>query len=695
VDRFAGLVVRYRKAILIFFVVATALSVLLALGVEVNYDLTQYLPQDSITTKAMDKLESEFGYPEIGTVMVRDISIPGALAIKGDIEAIDGVSQVLWLDDIADITQPIEFLDPNMTESYYKDGNALFQVTYFENGYSPVTADAIDSIRAMLTEKVGEERFALGGPQVASKALVETTEREVLVISAVAVVIVLIILLLLTDSWLAPFLYLISIGVAVLINMGSNIFVGRISNVTQSTQAILQMAISMDYSIFLFERFMFERENGASVTEAVKTAVKKSVVSLSGSSLTTIAGFLALWFMDYGIGFDLGRVLVKGIVISLFTIMTLLPVLILFTAPLLEKLRHRSLMPGLEGFARTVLKGRYIFIVLCFLVMVPAFLAQSRNDFLYGEAGINKEGTEIFDEGKEITDIFGEQNQVVLLVPKGSVASETALADDLGDKEYVKSLQSIPTLADPAIPREILPGELTDNFASDEYVRMIIMLDVPSESEETFAAVEDLKNTISGYYDEYYLAGSSTAIYDIKQVVETDYNTVNTISILSVMFIILIVFRSLSLPFILTFVIEISIWINMSIPYFAGNTLSFVGYLIVSSVQLGATIDYAILLADRYLEYREILPKRDAAMKAVSTSGGSVFTSFLILGTAGLSLGIVSQTAAISELGTLIGRGAFMSGVMVLILLPQLLVIFDPVIMRTTLRGRKKTGKVL
>jgi len=695
VDRFAGLVVRYRKAILIFFVVATALSVLLALGVEVNYDLTQYLPQDSITTKAMDKLESEFGYPEIGTVMVRDISIPGALAIKGDIEAIDGVSQVLWLDDIADITQPIEFLDPNMTESYYKDGNALFQVTYFENGYSPVTADAIDSIRAMLTEKVGEERFALGGPQVASKALVETTEREVLVISAVAVVIVLIILLLLTDSWLAPFLYLISIGVAVLINMGSNIFVGRISNVTQSTQAILQMAISMDYSIFLFERFMFERENGASVTEAVKTAVKKSVVSLSGSSLTTIAGFLALWFMDYGIGFDLGRVLVKGIVISLFTIMTLLPVLILFTAPLLEKLRHRSLMPGLEGFARTVLKGRYIFIVLCFLVMVPAFLAQSRNDFLYGEAGINKEGTEIFDEGKEITDIFGEQNQVVLLVPKGSVASETALADDLGDKEYVKSLQSIPTLADPAIPREILPGELTDNFASDEYVRMIIMLDVPSESEETFAAVEDLKNTISGYYDEYYLAGSSTAIYDIKQVVETDYNTVNTISILSVMFIILIVFRSLSLPFILTFVIEISIWINMSIPYFAGNTLSFVGYLIVSSVQLGATIDYAILLADRYLEYREILPKRDAAMKAVSTSGGSVFTSFLILGTAGLSLGIVSQTAAISELGTLIGRGAFMSGVMVLILLPQLLVIFDPVIMRTTLRGRKKKGKVL
>ena len=694
-DRFAGLVVRYRKAILIFFVVATALSVLLALGVEVNYDLTQYLPQDSITTKAMDKLESEFGYPEIGTVMVRDISIPGALAIKGDIEAIDGVSQVLWLDDIADITQPIEFLDPNMTESYYKDGNALFQVTYFENGYSPVTADAIDSIRAMLTEKVGEERFALGGPQVASKALVETTEREVVVISAVAVVIVLIILLLLTDSWLAPFLYLISIGVAVLINMGSNIFVGRISNVTQSTQAILQMAISMDYSIFLFERFMFERENGASVTEAVKTAVKKSVVSLSGSSLTTIAGFLALWFMDYGIGFDLGRVLVKGIVISLFTIMTLLPVLILFTAPLLEKLRHRSLMPGLEGFARTVLKGRYIFIVLCFLVMVPAFLAQSRNDFLYGEAGINKEGTEIFDEGKEITDIFGEQNQVVLLVPKGSVASETALADDLGDKEYVKSLQSIPTLADPAIPREILPGELTDNFASDEYVRMIIMLDVPSESEETFAAVEDLKNTISGYYDEYYLAGSSTAIYDIKQVVETDYNTVNTISILSVMFIILIVFRSLSLPFILTFVIEISIWINMSIPYFAGNTLSFVGYLIVSSVQLGATIDYAILLADRYLEYREILPKRDAAMKAVSTSGGSVFTSFLILGTAGLSLGIVSQTAAISELGTLIGRGAFMSGVMVLILLPQLLVIFDPVIMRTTLRGRKKKGKVL
>jgi predicted RND superfamily exporter protein len=690
VDKVADLLVRFRKAILIAFIAAAALSALLALGVEVNYDLTQYLPQDSNTAEAMDRLEKEFGYPEIGTVMVRDISIPNALAIKKEIESIDGVSLVIWLDDVADITQPIEFLDSETTESYYKGSNALFQVTYFENGYSPLTTDAIDNIRAMLTERVGEEKFAVGGPQVASKALAETTEREVLSISIVAVIIILVILLLLTDSWLAPFLYLGVIGAAVVINMGTNIFIGEISNVTQSTQAMLQLAISMDYSIFLFERFSLERENGATVTEAVKTAIKKSVSAISGSSLTTIAGFLALWFMDYGIGFDLGRVLVKGIIISLFSIMTLLPVLILFTAPLLEKLRHRSLMPSLNGFAKIVLKGKYLFIVLCILIMVPSFLAQRSNDFLYGEAGINQEGSEIYEEEQEITEVFGEQNQAVLLVPKGKVVSEVALAKELQGKDYIKSVQSISSFADPGIPREFLPGRLTDNFVSDDYARMVLMLSVPTESDETFEAMEDMEKTISEHFEEYYLAGNSTAIYDIKQVVETDYETVNTISIVAVMFIILVVFRSLSLPLILTFVIEISIWMNMSIPYFAGNTMSFVGYMIVSSVQLGATIDYAILLADRYLEYREILPKRDAVLEAISTSGGSILTSFLILGTAGLSLGIVSQTAAISELGTLIGRGAFMSGIMVLILLPQLLVILDPLILKTTLRGKKK-----
>jgi predicted RND superfamily exporter protein len=292
-----------------------------------------------------------------------------------------------------------------------------------------------------------------------------------------------------------------------------------------------------------------------------------------------------------------------------------------------------------------------------------------------------------------ISGVFGEQNQAVIMVPLGHFESEAELSEVLGKKDYVKSVQSISALADPAIPIEFLPTELTENFVSEDYARIILMLDVPLESEETFGAVEDLENTISEYYEEYYLAGNSTAIYDIKQVVETDYQTVNTISIIAVMLIILFVFRSLSLPFILTFVIEVAIWLNMAIPYFAGSTLSFVGYLIISSVQLGATIDYAILLADRYMEFRETLPKREAAIEAVVSAGGSIFTSFLILGSAGLSLGFISQTAAISELGILIGRGAFISGIMVLTLLPALLVLFDGAIMRTTLTSEKLAAR--
>jgi len=683
-NKVALAVVRFRKTVLSVFIAALLLSILMALGVKVNYDLTLYLPEDSDTTSAMNALEESFGYPQIGEVMVKGVSLVKALELKGEIEKIDGVSNVMWLDDVADITQPVEFLDTETVEAYYKENNALFQVEYTENGYSSLTSDAIDSIRALLSEEVGEGGYAVGGAQAASKALMETTEREVGIISAIAAVIILAILLMLTTSWLEPVLFLVVIGIAVAINMGTNAFIGEISNITQSTQAILQLAISMDYSIFLFERFTAERNAGASVTESVKTAIQKSVTALSGSCLTTVAGFAALGFMDYGIGIDLGRVLVKGILISLLSVVFLLPVLIMYCAPLLEKLRHRSLLPNLNGFAKLVVKGRFVFLALCLIIAIPAFLAQRNNHFLYGEAGINQQGTEIYEEQRQIYDLFGEQNQVLLLYPHGDIVSETALAADLQDKDYIKSVQGIVTLADPTIPREILPKELLDNFCTDQYDRMILMLDLPGESEETFKAVEDIRKTAAAYYKEYYLAGNSTGIYDIKQVVETDFSKVNAISIVAVMIIILIVFRSLSLPFILTLVIEISIWLNMSIPYFQGSTMSFVGYMIISSIQLGATIDYAILLSDRYLEFRITMDKREAARKAIATAGGSIFTSFLILGTAGITLGIVSQTAAISEMGILIGRGAFMSGVMVLVLLPQLLILFDKVILKTT-----------
>lgn len=683
-NKVAEAVVRFRKTILAVFIAAFLLSIIMVFGVRVNYDLTRYLPADSDTTRAMNALEGSFGYPQIGEVMVKGVSLLQAIELKGEIERIEGVSNVMWLDDVADITQPVEFLDPETVEAYYKENNALFQVEYLENGYSSLTSAAIDKIRALLSGSVGEGNFAIGGAQAASKALMETTEREVVVISIIAAVIILGILLMLTTSWLEPVLFLVVIGVAVAINMGTNAFIGEISNITQSTQAILQLAISMDYSIFLFERFTAERKEGATVNEAVKTAIRKSVTALSGSCLTTVAGFAALGFMNYGIGIDLGRVLVKGILISLLSVNFLLPVLICYSAPLLERLRHRSLLPNLEGFAKLVVRGRLIFLVLCLIIAIPAYLAQQNNSFLYGEAGINQKGSQIYEEQKQIYDLFGEHNQVILLYPHGDIIAEKSLAAELQDKEYIKSVQGIVTLADPTIPREMLPEELLENFCTDSYDRMILMLALPDESEETFKAVEDIRKTASGYYDEYYLAGSSTGIYDIKQVVETDFGKVNTISIVAVMIIVLVVFRSFSLPFILTLVIEISIWLNMSIPYFQGSTMSFVGYMIISSIQLGATIDYAILLSDRYLELRTTLSKREAARKAIATAGGSIFTSFLILGTAGLTLGIVSQTAAISEMGILIGRGAFMSGVLVLVLLPQLLVLLDKPIIKTT-----------
>jgi len=681
--RLAQTIVKRRKFILIVFGIITFLSLFLIPAVQVNYNMSEYLPEDMPTLRAMKVLDKEFGLNGSAQIMVTGVSIPQAKEIKDKISLVEGVKSVTWLDDLADIRKPIEILDQEVVTGFYKEETALYQVLFVEGDYSLRVGKALDEIQSIAGENV-----AIRGSAVAAKAVRETTSKEIITIVAFVLPIFLLILLLSTSSWFESLLFIAVIGISVIINMGTNFIFGKISFMTQMSAAVLQFAIAMDYSIFLLHRFAEERATGAGVEDAMRRALYKSFSSISASSLTTIAGFVALMFMRYRIGLDMGLVLAKGILLSLICVLLVLPAMAIMSDKLIERTRHRSFLPTFKKFGHTVVKMRYIIVALLLLIIIPAYRGQSSNHFLYGESSIAlSEGSQLADDEVQINKTFGSYNPIVLLVPTGNIAKEAAVANKLEVLDFITSVQTIVTIADSAIARDMLPQKVVDQFQTANYTRMIITLNTEVESEAAFQAIDQLTELIKSYYgDDFILVGASASVKDIKTVVEVDFTIVNLISILAVAVILLFTFRSFLLPGILILVIEASIWINMSIPYFMNSSLNFIGYMIVSAIQLGGTIDYAILLTDRYMDNRRSMEKKEAAAKAVSDAGRSILTSAGILCSAGFILGEVSSIAGISELGTLIGRGALLSSLMVFILLPQLLVIFDKAIQRTTLK---------
>ena len=686
--KLARLLVEKRKAIMIVFAVFTFLTAFLIPLVGINYDLSTYLPEDTNTRKAMKVMDEEFSLTSQAQVMMEDVTIAEGLLLKKELKGVSGVKSVIWLDDLVDIYQPLEMQHMEIVENYYKEGVALFQIEFSNDEYSLQTGEAIEDIQNLVGDK-----GMLRGTAIRSKALRESTLKEVFFITIFVVPIFLLILLLTTRSWFEPIIYLLVIGISVVINMGTNILFGEISFITLSSAAVLQLALSMDYSLFLMHRFAEERDKGLEVNEAMAKAIKQSFSSLAASCLTTVAGFAALMFMRYQIGLDMSLVLGKGIILSLLSVVFLLPSVTIFFHKSIERTQHRSFLPSLKKVTKGILKTRAPVLLVVSLLLIPAFLAQGLNTFVYGESAIiEDEGSIVGTHQSEIEKIFGVDNPMAILIPKGDFEKEKELVHELMGKSYVSSIQGLSTLVDPYIPQEMIPKEFIDNFSSNNFNRVILTLDVPVESETTFSAVEDLEHVMNSYYDgDYYLLGSSVSVWEIKGLVERDFAMVDLISVVAVALIMVITFRSLILPVLLVLVIKSAIWINMSVPYFMDTSLSFVGYMIVSAVQLGATIDYAILLTNRYMENRMTMDKKQAIIDALDTSGWAIITSALILFVAGMGVYTISSVGEVSEMGLLIGRGALLSGGMVLIVLPQLLVLFDGLIHKTTYKDKRKS----
>ena len=688
--KLAEWLLRHRTATVVVFALLTAGSLLLCPLVQVNYDLSEYLPQDSMTKRAMEEMEESFGYDAVLRVMVEDVTLSESLDIKETLSQMEGVASVLWLDDVADIRQPLETLDAGTVEQYYRDGAALYQVTLTGGDYDTASGDTIDAIRAL-----GIDGLSVAGNAEEARNTRILLDSEMLQIFAVVVPFCLLILFLASKSWVEPLLYLAVLFVAIFINLGTNVCFSSVSFITQAMAAVLQLAISLDYSLFLFHRYLEERDAGKDAREAVLAAVQGSLNSILASALTTIAGFLAMVLMQYSIGRDIGFVLAKGITLSFLSVILLMPVLIYLLRNVIDKTRHKPWMPSFAKLGRGAMKIRWVLVVVLVVLIVPAYLGQQQNVYLYGDsAGSATAQTQTSQEREAIEAKFGVYNPVVLLVPRGDTAGEIALAQELEAQPAVTSVQALVTLADPTLPRDMLPDAVVEQFESDEYSRMIVQLNIAEEGTALTQAVEDIEAAAEAYYPGQWLAvGTPTSLNDIRLSVESDGTLVQILSILAVGIIVMLAFRSIVIPVLLVALIQCAIWINMSVPYFTGEPLIYIGYLVISGLQLGATIDYAILLTNRYRDERRLgQAPMDAAVSALKVSGHSILVSTLILAGAGFSLSIISNIPSVSIIGLLLCRGALLSGGMVIVMLPPLLALLDRVIRAGTI---KRKGEIL
>ncbi len=684
-EKFFRGVVNHKKLVIILFLVSTIIFSFCNQFIEVNYDINSYLPNDSASTISLNLMKEEFDskIPN-ARVMVSDVTIPQALEIKSKLQKIDGITEVSWLDDEQDPATPLETIEEETIQNYYKEGNALFSVT-IDNDKN---IEAVKEIRQL----IGKEN-AMTGSAVNTATATQATSTEIGKIVMLAVPFTLFILLITTVSWFEAFLVLGTIGIAIIINSGSNIIFGEISFVTNAAGSILQLAVSLDYSVFLIHRFKEMREKGLEPQEAMVQALCKSTMSILSSGLTTVIGFLALTLMQFQIGPDLGFALAKGIAISLITVFVLTPVLTLYFYKLIDKTTHRDFMPKFQRLGGLISKIMIPMVIIFMIIIIPSYIASGKCDYYYGSSKIFGSETKLGQDTEKIEEVFGKSNNFVVMVPVGNLAKEKEMSDALKEIPQVSSIISYVDKAGTEIPTEYLDEQTLELLISDHYSRMILSVKTNYEGEEAFQVVEEIRQVVANYYpNENYVAGESVSTYDLMDTVTADMVKVNFIAIAAVFVVLLISLKSITLPFILVLAIETAVWFNLSLPYYIDTPLFYIAYLIISSVQLGATVDYAILLTDRYVEFRKKYYKKDAVKKTISAVTVSILTSGTVMTFLGFLLGGMTSHGVLSQLGYLLGKGTICSLVIVLFVLPGLLYLFDKPI-RLTTKGSKFVNK--
>ncbi len=677
---FAKFVVKHRNTISKLFILITLLSAIVFPFVGVNYDLSKYLPEFAQTKQALDIMEDEFGYPGMARVMVKNISKYEAKQIRDEIADVEGVDMVIGDDLLENIYAGTGFMQTDFTDDFYKDGNAVMQVVFKGGDSDKQTRTALKEIYKI----VGYDRGFFSGSTVSNQFREENITKEIIIAIILALIIIFAILAFATTSWFEPVLFILIMVIAIILNMGTNIIFGSISFFTFSTAAVLQLAVSMDYSIFLLHTFEEYEAEGIEIEEAMTLAVSKSCNSILASGATTIVGFLTMAIMRYNIGRDIGFVLTKGIICSLLAVLLLMPSLIINNDARIKKYKHKSYMPSFDGLGKIVGKIKWPVLICCLLLAVPSYIGEGMNKFYYGDDAIGASpGTKYYNDTREINAIFGKSNMVIAMVPNNSRVQEKAVTDAIKDLDFVNYAISLAGVLPDGIPESFVPNKVVDQLHTDKYARIIISMNNAEESDYAFECSKKLDDTVREYYPEdSYVIGMTATTMDIRDILTDDYNKVSVVSLIGVIIVVALTFKSILIPLFVVLPIQIAIYFNMTLPYLAGESLIYMCYIIVSCLQLGATIDYSILLTNNYFDERKKYPKDVAAERAISKSASSIFTSGFILVVVGYLLHFISSMNIINEVGQLVGRGAFLSMLLVLSLLPSLLSAVDGIIMR-------------
>ena len=683
---FGNAVCKHRKIILIIALILLIPAILGMKATRINYDILVYLPENIETVQGEKILSEDFDMGGFSVVILENMKNKDILTLESKIKEINNVEKVISIADVIGTEIPKEMLPNKVQDMLYDKNKTIMLVTFKEQISSDETINSVEKIR-----EITDERCKISGM---TATLIDTrnlSDSEVIIYVVIAVVLCLIVLQIALDSYFVPFLLLGNIGIAVLYNMGTNIFLGEISYITKAISAVLQLGVTMDFAIFLYHSYIQEKNNFTSKEEAMSNAIRKTFTSVLGSSLTTIAGFLALCSMNLSLGKDIGIVMAKGVLFGVISVVTILPALILECDKIIEKTKHKEILPKFTHLRDFIIK-HYVIITILFIIILPiAFYGYKNTDVYYKLDKSLPESLSSVEANNILKEDFNMASMEMLLINKDIPEYKTnEMIEKIENMEGIEWAIGYSKLGSIGIPKAALPQDLIDVFQSDKYQMILINSKYEIATDELNTQVKELTSLVKGYDENAILAGEGPLMKDLVEIADHDFNSVNTTSIAVIFVIMLFVLKSFSLPVILIAVIEFAIFINMGIPYYTNVTIPFIASIVIGTIQLGATIDYAILITNKYIVARKDgKNKKEAAKESLGTSIGSIAVSGLCFFGATFGVGAYSKIEMIGSLCTLMSRGAIISMLTVICVLPAFLMIFDKIICKTTI-GIKK-----
>ena len=685
-------VVKHRVLILIITLVLLVPSVLGMMATRINYDMLNYLPDDMDTPTGQDILMDEFGKGAFSFVIIEGMDPEDVSSLREDISHVDHVDTVLWYDDFADVSVPMEILPSKLYDAFNSGDSTMLAIFFDTSTSSDDTMEAITAIRSI----AGKQCFVSGMSAMVTD-LKDLCEKEEPIYVGIAVALACVAMMIFMDNWITPFVFLMSIGMAILLNMGTNYFLGEISYLTKALSAVLQLAVTMDYSIFLWHSYEEQKSMYEDNKEAMAVAINNTLTSVVGSSITTVAGFIALCFMSYTLGLDLGIVMAKGVILGVIGCVTTLPSMILVLDKLLQKTSHKSLLPDMGKVASGITKVFPVFLILFLGLVLPSYLSyKATNNEVYYDLGetLPEDMAYVVANSKLQEDFGVGATHMVLVSTDVSDTDVRAMIHEMENVEGIKYALGLESVVGPLVPEEMLPESVKEVLKSDDWELLLVNSEYKTATDEVNAQINELNTILKKYDSKGMLIGEAPCTKDLIETTDEDFKVVNTVSIVAIFVIIALVEKSITLPLILVAVIELSIFINLGLAHLTGTSLPFIAPICISTIQLGATVDYAILMTTRYKQERyEGRDKREAVTNALKVSIPSIIVSAMGLFSATFGVALYSDVDIISSLCDLMARGAIVSMFAVILFLPAMFMLFDKMICVTSIGFRNKNAE--